>query len=113
MIDSYSFGRIEINGKQYSSDVIIYPDGRVQGSWWRKSGHRLSAHDIQELIESGPDVIIAGTGASGLMKPDRELEKYLAEEGIEFVVLPSRDATQRYNQLAGKKKVGACFHLTC
>jgi hypothetical protein len=26
MIDSYDFGAIVIDGKRYSSDVIIYPD---------------------------------------------------------------------------------------
>ncbi|MCK5339972.1 MAG: hypothetical protein KAJ60_02805 [Desulfobulbaceae bacterium] len=113
MIESYSFGRIVINGREFSSDVIIYPDGRVEGSWWRKSGHILSTHDILDLIESTPEVIIAGTGASGLMKPDGELKKYLLEEGILFIALPCREAIERYNELAGKKKVGACFHLTC
>jgi hypothetical protein len=32
-IESYHFGEIVIDGRRYSSDVIIYPD-RVEGQWW-------------------------------------------------------------------------------
>lgn len=33
IVDDYSFGRIKVGGKEYTSDVIIYPD-RVDSSWW-------------------------------------------------------------------------------
>ena len=46
-IDSYHFGQIMINGENYSSDVIIFPD-RVQGEWRRKKGHELGLEDISE-----------------------------------------------------------------
>ncbi len=53
-IDSYSFGRIVINGKTYTSDVIIYP-GRVDASWWRKEGHLLQLEDVAEALQAKPD----------------------------------------------------------
>ena len=40
MIESYRFGKIVINGKSYSSDVIIIGD-HVKANWWRREGHRL------------------------------------------------------------------------
>lgn len=113
MIDSYSFGRIVIEGQQYTSDIIIYPEGKVESNWWRKNGHRLIVDDIKGLINANPDVIIAGTGASGLMTPTDELKNHLAKKGIEFIALPSKKAATYYNTLSGQKKVGACFHLTC
>ena len=112
-IDAYSFGSIVIDGEKHTSDVIVYPDGRVEDSWWRTGGHRLSAEDIPALIESAPDVIVAGTGAEGMMEPDRELVKLLYDRGVEFRVMKSKKAAEEYNRLSGKKKVGACFHLTC
>jgi len=36
-IDNYNFGRIVINNKTSSLDVIVYP-GRVGPSWRRKEG---------------------------------------------------------------------------
>ncbi len=47
-IDSYHFGQIVVNGKNYSSDVVIFPD-RVRDNWWRKTGHQLCVEDIAEL----------------------------------------------------------------
>ncbi|MBU4185615.1 MAG: hypothetical protein KKI12_01150 [Proteobacteria bacterium] len=113
MIESYSFGSIVVDGKKFTSDLIIYPDGRIEASWWRKAGHRLAIDDIDELIKSGPEVIVAGTGSSGLMKPEKELEKLLQQKGIEFISVLSRKAVEIYNDLSSKKNVGACFHLTC
>jgi len=31
-IDSCSFGSIVINGKTYTDDLIIYPDGKIEGT---------------------------------------------------------------------------------
>jgi len=113
MIGHYSFGRIVVNGREYTADIIVFPDGRVMDSWWRENGHRLSINDITELVDSAPEIIIAGTGASGLMKPDPDLRNILSEKGIEFRAAPSEKAVELYNELCGRKKVGACFHLTC
>jgi len=112
-IDSFSFGSMVINGKQYTSDLIIYPDGHVEASWYRRSGHRLSSDDIGTLIESEPQVIIAGTGVSGLVKSDKELDDLLSQKGIEFILAPNEQAIELYNELRSKKRVGACFHLAC
>ena len=112
-IEAYSFGRMIIDGKQYSSDLLIYPDGRVEDTWYRKKGHGLSIDDIPALIQAGPEIIIAGTGANGLMKPEKGFVKRLSQKGIHFISLPSIEAAERYNKLSLEKPVGACFHLTC
>jgi hypothetical protein len=113
MIESFSFGFIVINGTKYTSDLIIYPDGVVEDSWRRKSGHRLSTDDIDGLIKSEPEVIVAGTGVSGLMKPEKLLVKLLNQKRIKFISQPNQEAIEVYNNLLSKNRVGACFHLTC
>jgi len=117
MIERYRFGSIVINEREYNSDIILYPDGRIEASWWRKSGHKLIAEDIIALIESRPKVIIAGTGAYGIMEPDKGLAVLLAQRGIDFKALPTPQAVELYNDLykntENKGKIGACFHLTC
>ena len=113
MIESFSFGSIVINGKEYTSDLVIYPDGHVVDLWRRKFGHRLSTDDIDKLIMSGPKVIVAGAGINGLMKPEKQLEKLLNQKGIKFISQPNQEAIKAYNNLLSKNRVGACFHLTC
>jgi len=48
-IDQYAFGKIVIDGKTYTSDVIIYPE-KVDASWWRKEGHRLQPADLEKIV---------------------------------------------------------------
>ncbi len=111
-IDSYSFGRIVINGTTYTSDVIIYP-GRVEASWWRKEGHLLQPEDLTEALRAKPEVLIIGTGYSGVMQVPRETADALAARGIEVKVERTSKAVEVYNAPQGKKIVIAALHLTC
>jgi len=113
MIDSFSFGTMQIDGRQYTSDLIIYPDGTVQDGWWRVKGHSLSLPDIAGLLDKKPNVIIVGTGVNGRMKPDEHLYSYLEEKGIEFLVGDNEVAVKWYNELKASGNVGACIHLFC
>lgn len=113
MIESFAFGLIVINGEKYTSDLVIYPDGHVEDLWRRKSGHLLSADDMDRLIKSEPEVIVAGAGVSGFMKPEKKLKKLLSQKGIKFILQPNKEAIKAYNTLLLKNRVGACFHLTC
>jgi hypothetical protein len=113
VIESYSFGSMTIDGVKYSNDVIIFPDGRIHNPWWREQGHSLDLNDLQELFMVKPEIIIAGTGAMGLMRPTAELTDFLAQHAIEFIAQRSSRAVETYNQMSGNKKVGGCFHLTC
>jgi len=81
MIESYDFGRIVINGRTYTTDVIVLPD-RVFSSWWRRAGHKLVPADLDEVVAARPDVLVVGTGYSGLMRVLPETETYLAEQNI-------------------------------
>ncbi|MFC1468021.1 Mth938-like domain-containing protein [Verrucomicrobiota bacterium] len=113
VIVSYSFGAMEIDGHLYTSDLIILPDGTINADWWRAEGHRLTREDISTLIVAKPEIIVAGTGKVGLMKPEPALESYLKEKGIQLEVMPTAEAVKRFNELARDHQVGGCFHLTC
>jgi hypothetical protein len=113
IIDSYAFGRMVIDGKPFTSDLIIFPDGRIVSPWWRLSGHRLQLADIMDLLSAGPEIVVAGTGAAGLMRPAGEVQELLAARGIDFIAESSGRAFHTYNLLDTARKVGACFHLTC
>ncbi|MDI6641723.1 MAG: Mth938-like domain-containing protein [Elusimicrobiota bacterium] len=112
-IKSYNFGEIVINGKTYTSDVIVYPD-RIRSDWWRIESHRLQTEDITEVINFRPEVIVVGTGASGLMRVTEELKSKLKEKNIQLFALPTADAVKKFNALLEEnRKVVGCFHLTC
>jgi len=112
MIESYNFGKIAIDGKHYTTDVIIFHD-HVQDGWWRKEGHRLSIEDLKDVIQARPETLIVGTGYYGSMKVPNEVREYFASLKIELVVQGTMEACETYNRLASLKRVVAAFHLTC
>jgi len=112
IITHYSFGKIVIDGRTYTSDVIIYP-GRVDDKWWRKEGHRLQTEDLDAIVEAGPEAVIIGTGNLGLMRVMAETKAYLQSRGIEVHVARTSRAVDLFNELQAKKGTVACLHLTC
>ncbi len=112
MIESYSFGSITIEGKRYIRDLIIYPD-KITQNWRRKEGHFLTEHDIKEVLEYKPELLIIGTGAYGLMKVDEKLKNKLKDSGIDFIVKKTADAVEEYNKIYHEKNAVCALHLTC
>jgi hypothetical protein len=111
-IEHYSFGSITIDGKTYTSDVIIYP-GRVDSSWWRKEGHNLQVVDLVDVINAKPQVIVIGTGSSGVMRVPGDIISHLESKGIEVHVERTDKAVELFNKLQKDKIVIAALHLTC
>ncbi|VAX32806.1 hypothetical protein MNBD_NITROSPIRAE03-1560 [hydrothermal vent metagenome] len=110
-IDSYTFGRIVIDGKTCTSDVIIFPE-RVVSPWWRRQGHLLQMEDLVEVIRERPEVLIVGKGFSGLMKVPQELMDELGSMGIKVIAEKTTRAVTIFNDYRGSHVVAA-LHLTC
>ena len=112
-IEGYSFGKILIDGRSYSADLILYPDS-IQERWWRKQGHYLQVEDLAGLEKVACDVLVVGTGASGMMKVAGEVAPWLRGRGVALQEHPTREACDRYNSLVIQgKQVVAALHLTC
>lgn len=112
-IEAYSFGRVVVDGKEYRSDLIIYP-GRIDASWWREEGHELRPGDLESILAAAPEVLVVGRGAAGVMRVLPETEALLKEKGIELRADKTDPACKVYNELAAAgRKVVAALHLTC
>jgi hypothetical protein len=111
-IEAYDFGSITIDGKTYTRDLIICPDG-IRTDWWRKEGHGLSPEDLDAVIELDPEVLIIGCGRDSRLKVPGQMRDWIARRGIQLIDLPTREACDRYNDLAGESRVIAGLHLTC
>lgn len=111
-IDHYSFGKIVINTRTYTSDVIVYPD-RVDASWWRKEGHYLQKPDLNDIVDARPDILIVGTGSYGVMKVPEDTIKFIESQGIEIHIEKTGNAVALFNRQSEDKKVIGAFHLTC
>jgi len=113
VIEFYDFGQITIDGRRYTRDLIIIPD-RVKDNWWRREGHQLSMHDLKEVVEAKPEVLVIGTGYNGYMDVPSDVQDFFASKKIELVVEKTSEACKTYNRLAqSKRRVVAALHLTC
>jgi len=112
VIDSYQFGLVSISGKEYTSDVIVFPD-RVKDNWYRRSGHQLCLEDIAEVMAGKPEVLIVGTGASGLVKVLPEVQQAADAQDIKLIVETTDKACHTYNRLSHSHRAVAALHLTC
>jgi hypothetical protein len=111
-ITSYRFGHATIDGRSYDKDLILLQD-RVIERWWRKEGHNLRPEDLQAVFEAGPEVLVVGQGAYGMMAVAPETEQALETAGIELIAQPTGQAVETYNQLQEERPVAAALHLTC
>ncbi len=110
-IEGYSFGRVVVDGREETRDVIVLPD-RVVREWWRREGHELVVDDLAGVLEELPERLVVGTGAYGRMRPDPEALEQLRARGIDVDVLPTADAVRRYAEL-DPRRTAAALHLTC
>ena len=112
-INNYSFGKININDRIYTHDVIIMPDS-IKSNWWRNSSHLLILEDISELIDNKPDILIIGTGRYGLMKVEKEVINYCKNNKIKLIIENTSNAVKKFNGLSKSyNKIIAALHLTC
>ncbi len=113
-IDHYSFGRMIVGGREFTSDLILYPDGRIQDNWRRSKGHHLTLDDITMVFEAAPRKLILGTGASGMMRVSQNIVEFCNNRGIEVEICRTFTAVTLFNKsVQADTTVAACFHLAC
>lgn len=112
-VDDYSFGRIRIGGREYTSDVIVGA-GYFKSGWWRKDGHRVQLEDVAELMNLDFDIVIFGTGTNRRVKVEDNVVESFRRKGIEVLILRTDEAVRVYNDLLTKgRRVILAAHLTC
>jgi len=108
-IDNAIFGSIIIDGKKYTTDVIVFWDGEVME---RIRTHTFSKNELIDILMKEPDIVIVGTGMAGNMKVDPAAEVYARLQGVELISKTTREAIQEFNKLSRRKKVVAVMHVT-
>jgi hypothetical protein len=110
-LSGYHFGRIEADGVPYEHDLAVLTT-RVQ-EWRRKEGHRVHPADLEPALAEAPQVLIIGTGFSGLLPVTAEAARALRERGTELIAVKTAEAVEAYNDLSHTKRTCALLHLTC
>lgn len=110
MINSTEFGSITIDAKTYNHDVWIFADGRIEK---RTKNHLFEEGELDLLAKDNPEIIVIGTGQSGIMRVSVDAKEKAEQIGIKLIAEITPAAIKKYNELAKKKKVAAAMHITC
>ena len=81
MIESYSFGSMTVMGENHRNDLKII-EKQIVGNWWRREGHAVYAEDIDDILYSGVEMLVVGTGAYGSMRVTEEAARAIKGRGI-------------------------------
>jgi hypothetical protein len=110
-LEDYRFGRVVVDGREETRDVIVLPD-RVIRNWWRNDGHALVLDDLDDVLDDLPERLVVGTGAAGQMEPDPQAVRALRDRGVEVEVFRTDEAVRRY-AASDPARTAAALHLTC
>jgi hypothetical protein len=110
-LEDYRFGRVTVDGREHTRDLIVLPD-RVVPDWWRREGHALAIEDLDEVLDELPGRLVLGVGAHGRLRPDAAVIAELGRRGVEVECLPTEAAVRRYGEL-DERNTAAALHLTC
>lgn len=112
MIEEYHFGSITIDGQTYNDDVEVRSlSSKTEVlDWPRDKSHDINVDSVKKAVEQKPDIIIIGTGETGVAKVTESAKQFIAEKGIKLIVDITGEAIKTFNVEANM--IGL-FHLTC
>jgi hypothetical protein len=110
-LEDYCFGRLTVDGREHTRDLIVLPD-RIVSDWWRREGHSLAMEDLDEVLDELPERLVVGVGAHGQLHPDPAVIAQLERRGVQVECLPTDAAVRRYGEL-DERSTAAALHLTC
>ena len=109
-IHSVSDREIRIGNQVWSEPVALTRAGILE-KWTPVPVELLSFNDLGALIDTGPELIIVGTGDRQVL-PNRDLVFAMARQGIGLEFMDTAAAARTFNVLVGEgRSVAAVFFL--
>lgn len=110
VIRSVSETAIRVNDTEYNESIVLTPDDRLT-MWSNKPIADLVDADFGLVIDSKPEIILLGTGATNVFPP-RELTFAFARKGIGLEIMDTAAAARTFNVLANEgRRVAAILCL--
>lgn len=111
MIDSYTFGKITVDRKEFEDIKII---GQKVVHWHFIEHHTVTEQDVIEIFEDKPEIVVIGIGASGMAHVNNDVIELAKQKKIKLIITDTKKACEEFNKLRKQgKKVNAIMHSTC
>lgn len=110
------WGTVEVDGGTRYKDAKLYPGG--SRAWdWNETGTShvpgIQPADVEELLTHDAEVIVLSKGINRRLQVKQDTEDMLNQKGVEYHILQSEEAVEKYNELRKDHRVGALIHSTC
>lgn len=115
-INSIDWGEVTTGEDNQYKDVKLYPNGSRAWDWNETGTHHkpgIQPADVQELLDNGAEVIVLSRGFHKRLQVCDETKELLDEQGVEFYILETGEAAEKYNELREHYAAGALIHSTC
>ena len=111
-ITHYEYGKIVINEKEYTLDIVIWPDNSITAG--SEDMHSLRLNDFEELFNSGLKKVVIGTGDEGKMAWDfsSKIKRAIKAKGIELVMMDTHELVVFLNNKKERNFL-TLVHLNC
>ena len=112
-VKELSFGTINIDGKDYFKDIVIYK-GKIEKRKKKESKKFRSqfGHTPLSILEDIPwdcKKLVIGRGHSSALPIMKEVKKKAKKKGVELILTSTPDAILHINE----KNTSLILHLTC
>jgi len=116
-INSTQFGSIIIDDQKYGQVLIVsdHVEERDEAKLEEVFGtsHRIGDFEIKMLLSNQPEIIVIGTGQSGVMRVTED-DKQALFQNCQLIIQQTPQAIKTFNKLITEgKRVNGLFHTTC
>jgi hypothetical protein len=112
-VESYEFGRIVIDGREYTKDIIIdrkkISKRNKKASKDLKSSYGHTPLSIREHIPWECHTLVIGRGMYGALPVMGEVKREADKRGVELILCSTGEAIDHIND----KATNLILHLTC
>ena len=115
-ISGLKWGTVEVDDNTKYKDAKLFPGGSRKWDWNETGTSHvpgIQPADVEELLEHDADVVVLSKGINRRLQVQRETEEMLSEKEIDYYILQTEEAVEKYNELREKHRVGALIHSTC
>ena len=117
LILEHRWGSVDVQDLGTVRDAKVFPGGAR--AWdWRETGTQhvpgIQVADVLELVEAGATHVVLSEGVHRRLQVMPETLAWLAERGVEVIVLQTQAAVAAYNRhVEAGTAVAALIHSTC
>lgn len=78
------------------------------------TSHQIGDWEVEKLLEQNPEIILIGTGQSGMLNVDQNFYEKVKDKDVEIITDITPKAIKIYNEkIKEGRRVNALIHTTC